>query len=144
MPARSLPMKNRKTLARDVSGTIATYSNLVHGVIGTDYSAQNGTAHGRVFATFKRRFVCLYIKTRNQAKNCFASSFYSTPIDRSRDASLVCFPFKIQPLQVSTYLVLTRLPGDKTVGESGLCSCVPCYTQRTCDVCRALEINSLC
>ena len=74
-PARSLPMKSRKTLARDASGTIATYSDLVHGVTGTYCCAQNGTTHGRVFATFKRRFVCIYIKTRNQAKKLICVKF---------------------------------------------------------------------
>ena len=45
-----------KGLAHDVIGTCDTHSGLVHDVKDTDYRAHDGSAHGGVFATFKRRF----------------------------------------------------------------------------------------
>ena len=32
------------------------------------------------------------------------------------------------PLVEFTYLVFTRMPGGVTVGDSGLCCCVPCLS----------------
>ena len=36
------------------------------------------------------------------------------------------FFFKAAPLLEFVYLVFTRMPGGVTVGDSGLCCCVPC------------------
>ena len=33
------------------------------------------------------------------------------------------------------YPVLTRTPGGVTVGDSGLCSCVPCLSSATISLC---------
>ena len=76
MFVRSLTMKGRERLARDVFNTMATHGGfvrdvtdtthdgLVHAVTDTYRCAQNGSSHGRVFSTFKRRF--LSNKRRNQ------------------------------------------------------------------------------
>ena len=48
----SSPMVKR--LARDVSDTFTTHASLVPDVINTHCRTQNGSAHGRVVATFKR------------------------------------------------------------------------------------------
>ena len=42
-------------LVYDVMYTSVTHVGLIHDVTQTDYPTQNGSAHYRVFATFKRR-----------------------------------------------------------------------------------------
>ena len=34
-----------------------------------------------------------------------------------------------------TYLVFTRMPGGVTVGDSGLCCCVPCLSSAIISLC---------
>ena len=71
MSVRSLQMKSRKRLARDVLHSFASHSGLVHDVTNTYCWAQNGSTHGRVFATYKRGF--LTNRTRSVVKNCSVS-----------------------------------------------------------------------
>ena len=47
--------KEQKRLARDVFDTFATHFGLVYDVTDTHCWAQNGSSHGQVFETFKRR-----------------------------------------------------------------------------------------
>ena len=54
MFTHSPPMKSRKGLARDAFDTFATHAGLVYDVTDTDSWTQNGSTHGRVFATSKR------------------------------------------------------------------------------------------
>ena len=42
-----------KKLVHDVINTCATHAILVHEIADTDYQAQNGSSHDRVFATIK-------------------------------------------------------------------------------------------
>ena len=56
MLVRFLQMKSRKRMSHDVFDTFTPHSGLVHDVTNTDCWAQNGSTHGRVLATFKRRF----------------------------------------------------------------------------------------
>ena len=53
---RSLPEKRRKRLSSAEFDIFVSHSGLVHDVTDTDRWAHNGSTHGRVFATFKRRF----------------------------------------------------------------------------------------
>ena len=59
MLLRSLAMKSRKGLARDIFGTFAKHVDmgLVYDVTNTDFWAQNCSTLGRVFAIFKRQFL---------------------------------------------------------------------------------------
>ena len=50
----SLPMKSRKKLVHDATDTCATRAGLVHDVTDTNWKTQNGSARGRIFATFKQ------------------------------------------------------------------------------------------
>ena len=64
----SSPMVKR--LARDVSDTFTTHATLVHDVTNTHCRRQNGSAHGRVVATFKRgvsslRFPFKFLRQRH-------------------------------------------------------------------------------
>ena len=63
----SLPAKSRKGLARDVFVAFATHAGYVYDVTNRDYWAQNGSIHGRGFATFKRQF--LTNRKRNRVEN---------------------------------------------------------------------------
>ena len=49
---RSFAIKNRKGRLVTLFDTFATHAGLVHDVTDNDCSAQNGSFHGRVFATF--------------------------------------------------------------------------------------------
>ena len=81
----SLPMKSRKKgkkkrkkkkrLSRDVYILLPlSQSSLVHDVTKTDCWAQNGSSHGHIFATFKRRF--LTNRNRNRlGKKCVSFIF---------------------------------------------------------------------
>ena len=60
-------MKSTKWLAHDVIDTHAAHASLVHDVKDKDCRTQNGSVHGRVFATFKRRFLINW--TINRPKN---------------------------------------------------------------------------
>ena len=51
----SLQMNSRNSLTRDLFLIFPTHSRLVHDVMDTDFWPQNGSTHGRVFTTFKRR-----------------------------------------------------------------------------------------
>ena len=53
---RSLQEKRRKRLSSAEFDIFASHSDLVHDVTDTDLWAHNDSIHGRVFATFKRRF----------------------------------------------------------------------------------------
>ena len=53
---RSLLVKSRKSLARDVFDTVVTYAGQEFMTSPTDYWEQNSSTKGRVSATFKRRF----------------------------------------------------------------------------------------
>ena len=88
MSVRSLQMKSRKRLARDVLHSFASHSSPVHDVTNIDCWAQNGSTHGRVFETYKRGF--LTNRTRNVVKNgCVSFLFKSIPIDK--DVMLLLF-----------------------------------------------------
>ena len=39
-----------------------------------------------------------------------------------------CFCFEDVPLVEFIYLVFTRTPGGVTIGDSGVCCCVPCLS----------------
>ena len=55
MMVRSLPTKERKKkLAVDVIDTSVTHFDLVRDITDTDCQTQNGSAHVRIFETFKR------------------------------------------------------------------------------------------
>ena len=54
MVVRSLPVNIIERLARDAFDTYATHAGLGYDVTETDCRAQNGSTHGRVFATLKR------------------------------------------------------------------------------------------
>ena len=54
MFVHSLPMKSRERLAQDVVDPCATHDGLVHDDTNTESQTQNGSAHGLIFATFKR------------------------------------------------------------------------------------------
>ena len=56
--------------------TFATHAGFTYDVTDTDRWAQNGRTHGRVCATFKRRFSTS--RTRNRVKNavCLFFVFY--------------------------------------------------------------------
>ena len=43
--------------------------------------------------------------------------------------------FKDAPLVEFMYLVFTRTPGGDTVGNSGLCCCVPCLSSTIFSLC---------
>ena len=66
MLIRSLPTKNRTVLTRDILDIFPQIPAL--SVIDTDCWAQNGITHGRVFASFKCRY--LINRTTNRVKNC--------------------------------------------------------------------------
>lgn len=51
-----LPMKRTKRLACEAANTIPIHSDRFHDVTDTNCWAQNGSAHGCVFAIFKRWF----------------------------------------------------------------------------------------
>ena len=57
MLVRSLQTKSRKRLARDVLDTFSINGSLVEDLADTDRWPQNLSTHGRVLATFKRRFL---------------------------------------------------------------------------------------
>ena len=86
---RSLPTKSRKRLARDVFDTFTTHAGLVHDVTNTDCRAQNGSTHGRVFATFiQRRFLTNRTRNRaNRVKTYYVSTFFFKFHFRVLDAS---------------------------------------------------------
>ena len=96
MMVRSLPTKKRKNLSHDVFDTLATHAGSVHDVKDTDCWAQNGSAHGRVFANFERRL--LKNKTINQAKNCCVSIFYFIPVHWVRGTSSLEISFNVSGL----------------------------------------------
>ena len=48
--------KKKKKLAPEIIDTRATHNGLNHDVMYTDTPAQNGSAQGYVFATFKHHF----------------------------------------------------------------------------------------
>ena len=79
-------------LVHEVLDTFATLAGLVYGVTHIVCWAENGRAHGRDSATFKRR--CLETRTRNLERN-IAVYFKSVPIDGACDASSLRFPFKM-------------------------------------------------
>ena len=54
MLVRSLPMKNRKGVAR---GLFHIIFFVTHDVTGTHCGAQNDSTHGRVFCDFQRRTI---------------------------------------------------------------------------------------
>ena len=45
MTVRSLPMKNRKRLARDVFNAFAAHTGRVYDVTDADYLSENGSTH---------------------------------------------------------------------------------------------------
>ena len=47
---------------------------------------------------------------------------------RSRDLNKLSSAFEDAPLVELMYLVFTRMSGGGTVGDSGLCGCVPCLS----------------
>ena len=57
MLARFLPLKNRKRLSRDLLDTFITHSAYVRDVTDTDFCAQNGGTHSRVFRDFQKSIV---------------------------------------------------------------------------------------
>ena len=86
--ARSLPLKNRKSWSRDVFYVFASHTCLVHDVTDPDRWEQNVSNHSRAFATFKHKFLTQRARKRVKTnKNCSASTFDSTPMDRVCEAS---------------------------------------------------------
>ena len=48
--------------------------------------------------------------------------------------------FEELPLVEFTYLVFTRMPGEVTVGDSGLCCCAPCLLSVINSLCRLIAL----
>ena len=86
-------MKSRKRLARDVFDTVATH---VYDVADTNCWAQNGSTHGRSFAT---------------SKQCFSFLPFSSKRDEKSSYKLLRVYFKLQFL--STRLVVLVRFGDE-------------------------------
>ena len=63
--------------------TFATHSDLVHDVTDMDCWEQNGSTHGRVFATFKRQFL-------------------SNKQDQKSNEKLLCILFFLNPIPLNT------------------------------------------
>ena len=53
----SLAMKKRKRLVCDAFDTFATWSGISYDITDTGYLVQNGSSHGRAFATLKLHFL---------------------------------------------------------------------------------------
>ena len=93
MLVRSLTMKNRKRLAHNVPDTFGTHTGFVYDVTVTDCWAQNGSTHGRVFATFRLRFSAN--RTRNREEHCslLKNPFLLIVIYLTHNPCLVRCPF---------------------------------------------------
>ena len=92
----SPPMNKKKVESwHDTAYTCAMPASRVHDVT-QDCQTQNGSAHGRGFATFKRR--PLTNETINRHKNCcdciFYFSYYSIPVDRTHGAPSLWVSFQ--------------------------------------------------
>ena len=51
------PMKSTKELTHAVMDILTTHAGLVHDITDTDCQTQNGSGHGRAFASLERRFL---------------------------------------------------------------------------------------
>ena len=54
---------------------------------------------------------------------------------------LFCFFVEDVPVVVFMFLVFTRMPGGVTVGDSGLCCCVPCLSSAIVSLCLLIPWN---
>ena len=89
IPARSLPLKSRERSARDVFDTFALYAHLVYDVTDWVCWAQNDCSYGRVFATFKYRFLTNW--TTNWVKNDMLCACVGLPFRSIVPAMLLQF-----------------------------------------------------
>ena len=104
MLARFLPLKNRKRLSRDLLDTCITHSVYVRDVTDTDFWAQNGGTHSRVFRDFQKSIVKIQLQKSSEKLLCVCF-LYAMPANRARGASSIQIHFWLDQLTTSCGLV---------------------------------------